>query len=261
MNMSIFTENEKERTFKTVNKEGKEIELKIIDPKQAQLSQADLIYKSKFREALEAGVMTRAVAEKFIRENKVLDKETLDKRDEVAFKINDLRKTLSALTDKDRDEAFEIIQKINDLRGDLENISNLTLDIMNQTAESYAEDFRYQYLTAELTYTIDNKKYFSNWKNFTDNIGEISTIDAVKTAIFFFNNLNDNYEMGYEENSWLYEQGILNEDGTANIENITKEYGVGEKPDKITEKKATKKKVKKKAKKKVKDKTRKPELE
>lgn len=241
MDIFIF---DNERKFEIKDKDDKAVKLKVVKPTQEQISNADLRYKQKFSQALRGGAMTRAQAEIFIKKNDLVDADTLARRDEVLLEINNLR---NQLADKDKKtDGIAIIKQINEYRTELENINNISMDIMNQTAESYADDFRIQWLCCELTQNEDDTNYFKDYEDFATRINETSTIDIVKNVILFLNNLKDNFEMEYEENKWLLDKQIMNDDGTINFENLLED---GEKTDIEVPEKKTKSKPKTKSKK------------
>ena len=249
--MSIYI-YEDEKVFDTVDRNDKEITLKIVKPTQKDISDADLRYKTKFAQAIRDKVMTRAQAEKLIRENEILDNETLIRRDEICNKLTVLRSGLVSL--KDKDKGLRVIREINELRDELENINNLTLDIMNQTAEAYSEEFRLQWLACVLARTEDNERYYEDYEDFNKSMSEQATLDVMKNLILFINNLKDNFELEFKENQWLLEQKIIKEDGSINVDlfmkkdNKIEETKVEEKVVKKTTKKSTKKKTVKKKK-------------
>lgn len=240
--MSIYT-FEKERLFKTVDENDKEITLKVVRPNNKEISDADLKYKTKFAQALRDGVMTRAQAEKLIRDHNILSDDIIESRDQIAAKMSRLRADLGFI--KDRDKGLEIVKQINELREELENINSLTLDIMNQTAEAYAEDFRLQWLTSVLIVDENNEKYFEDYEDFVDSIESSATLDCIKALILFVNNLKDNFELEFDENKWLLEQDVIKEDGTINLESFVDKKDDAEKD--VKEPKTKKKAIKKKA--------------
>ncbi len=244
--MDIFI-YEDERVFDTVDRNGKDIKLKLIKPNQKDISDADLRYKTKFAQALRDKVMTRAQAEKLIRENQILDQDSLIRRDQISNKLSVLRGGLLSL--KDREKGLRVIKEINELRDELENINNLTLDIMNQTAEAYAEEFRLQWLACVLTRTEDDEKYYEDYEDFNKSMSEQATLDIVKNLILFINNLKDNFELEFGENQWLMEQDIIKEDGSINVDLFLTKNDKTEKTK--VEKKSIKKNTKKSAKKKT----------
>ncbi len=215
--MDIFV-FEDERKFETVDGEGKTFNLKIVKPTQEQISQADLRYKIKFSQALRMGAMTKAQAEKFIRDNDLLDDETSQRRDEIIAKISILRDDISEEIDKDN--GIKVIKEISALRAELDNIHSISMDIMNQTSEAYAEDFRIQWLCSELTMKEDGARYFEDYEDFAKSISDVATADEVKNLILFLNNLKDNFEMEFEENKWLLDKQIINKNGTINLDGL-----------------------------------------
>ena len=210
----------KERVFETEDISGNKINLKIIRPNQEQINEADLKYKIKYAQALREGVMTRAQAEIFIKKQNIVDETILKRRDELVIELGITR--LKLRDEKDNMKCLDFIKQINNIKTELTNINLLTFDIMNQTAEMYAEDFRIQWLCYLITKTIDNSSWFKDYRDFANRINEKSTIDAVKTMLVFFNGLDDKIEMSFDENKWLMEKNILNQDGTFNNEQCAK---------------------------------------
>lgn len=232
--MDIFV-FEDERKFKTVEKvqekagekagdktgdkiEEKEQELwlKIVKPTQEQISEADLRYRIKFAQALRMKAMTKAQAEMFIKKENILDEETIKRREELYAQINKLR--IDITDETDRAKGIEMAGKIGTLKSELETINRLTMDIYNQTAEAFADDFRLQWLCVELTQREDGTKYFKDYKQFSESVEDMATIDSIKNMILFLNNLKDNFEMEFEENKWLLDKHIIKEDGSMDFE-------------------------------------------
>lgn len=215
--MDIWS-NEEERKFTVKNKEGKELNLKIVKPTQEQIHSADLIYKKKFSQALREGVITRAQAEYLLKKNGIIDEQLLIKRDEMIRSLHDLRNKLIDLDD--RAEGLNVVKEIGKLNQEIESINAITQEIMHETAESHADNIKVQWLLCELTLKEDGNKYFANYQAFMDSVNDVVTVEALKHMILFLNNLKPNFEMEYQENKWMLEQKILNEDGTLNIKGL-----------------------------------------
>ncbi len=228
---------EKERIFKTKDRDEKKITLKIVRPTNEQSRKSDLYYKAKFSEAIQTGVMTRAQAERFIREKKLLDDKTLTRFKEIADEINSLRDSLGSISIDEKSKGIETINKIRDLRTEMDSINDLSAGILEQTAESYADEFRVQWLCSELTLKEDDTKFFSDYEEFDKLMDSQAVIDSVRNLIFFMNNIRDNYETVLEENKWLIDNKIMNEDMSINVDNLVESV---KKPKKVIKNKTNK---------------------
>lgn len=191
---------EKERVFKII-RDGVELEVKIVQPDQNIVEEADLKYRQKYTEALRNKLMTRAQCSRFIRDEKILDEKIIKRSEEIEVSISELRERLKG--DIDAATGFLCVTEINLLKAEATEIDSLTYDIYKNSAEGYADDFKTQWLTYRLVRNLDGTPLYSSFKEYCDFMSKPEMSYVVSNTLKFLYGMKSDYESYLPESEWL----------------------------------------------------------
>jgi hypothetical protein len=172
-----------ERVFKSVNKDGKEVDIKFNSLSQVVLSRGDFIYREYFSKAMRAGVMTNAEALKILKDREIWGDEQEKEVINLQVKLGELERLLKEKDKKDS-TSLSIYNEIKEIRKDLEAASDVRGNVLNNTAESMAAEMRTQFFASEcVVYNTTGEKVFDGLKDFLSRLDDKVTTDCYRQAL------------------------------------------------------------------------------
>lgn len=198
----------KDRTFKTKDGSGKDIELRIKALNQVTLSKGDMVFREYFSKAIRAGVMTNAEANKILRERGIWsepqEEELLNLQIELNTKEDELKDK------KSKDDGLALYSAIKVLRDKIDALRSIRKSVSNNTAETMAAEMRTQFFASECSvYNDSGRKVFSNLDDFLSRLDEQLALDCYKEALLLNYEramgitLPDNLDSKLPEDEWL----------------------------------------------------------
>lgn len=202
-------------TFKTVDKDDREVELVVIRPSPKQNVDAQLVFNREWRKAEDGGSLLRSQLDD------LNDKHSLwgpDQRKKVADieteMINLERKLRGGSTHFNSvTEAKEVAMKIRTLRAQRMNLLRGRIALDNYTAESFAEAARLQYLVSVATFDAETGRipYFKGYDDFIARSEEKAALDSFSNYIEL--TMGDDSSPDNYEDTWLKKYNFSNEKG------------------------------------------------
>ena len=201
-------------------------------PNQRDMNDADLIYKTKYSEALRYGALTAAEAQKIIDERKIFGPEDQAEIRELFMKLHKLGEKLMD-TDKFTDAADTIFE-MEQVRTDIMRINMRKNNILDNTAESYADEHRLQFYTVACTFHSDDQPVFKNIDDYLERAEEPIAQLALTKVIHLIANDGKDFRSDWPEFQWRIKNGFMDEDLTPNQEKLDSAMAEAEKEIKAT---------------------------
>ncbi len=187
-------------------------------PNQRDMNNADLIYKTKYSEALRYGALTAAEAQKIID-----DREIFGPNDEA--EVRKLFIELHALGEKLMDtekftKAAELIFEMEQLRGKIMHINMRKNNILDNTAESYADEHRLQFYAVACSFGEDEKPVFKDIDDYLERATEEVARVSLTKIIHLIANEGKDFRTEWPEYQWRMRHGLMDEDLNINQEKL-----------------------------------------
>lgn len=179
-------------------------------PNQRDINEGDLVYKTKYSEALRFGALTHAEAFRIIEERKIFGREDEKKIRDLFFELNELGKKLND-TSKLQDAAM-IMFDMEKLRTQIVEITLRKNNILDNTAESYADEHRLQFYTVACTFDHNNKHVFANVDEYIDRASEELAQVAITKTIHLIANEGKDFRYEWPEYQWRLKHGFIDEE-------------------------------------------------
>lgn len=250
--------NEDKRHIKTVDKDGKELILYLSPPDYEITRMCDIEHKKAWAFCLKEGVKTHAALVQMYKDNGTWTEEHDAKLQSVNIElaINSvvLENLKRSKSKKDIDKANDVALKILQLRNQAAALSELKSQPYLYSCEHAADQIRMEaYLAYATVYEDDRKKrYFTSYQDFTEKRQEQAALDIYSVYLQMITEENSEYIKNLPENQYLVSSGMLDD----NLRAKKKKSSVKEPKKKTTAAQKTKKKkgaaVKKKVTKKAK---------
>lgn len=201
--------------FKTKDENNNVIELAVKRPDADTAKKLQKVYNTTFKEALDSGAILKAKVESVARSQNVWD-------DEKEQSFQKLQKELFALELKlakggiKKSEAKSLAMRMRDIRLEMRSLTSDRNSIEQNTAESQAENARFNYSIAYCTFYNDGpqegKLYFKDYDDFLAKVDKDAAIDAAKYIGLLTFNLDPNFESNLPENKFLKQFGYINDE-------------------------------------------------
>lgn len=173
-----------DRIFKSVDKDGKEVDLKFKRPNQMALSKGDFVYRKEFSNAVRAGIMTSAEANKLLKDRGIWDEEKEAQEVSLRKEVGALERKFKGETPPTEDEGLELREKLKKLRVELAELTAIYSSIVDSTAESVASEMRTQFFASEcVVYKDSGKRVFKSLDEFRERMDERLVVDSYRQAL------------------------------------------------------------------------------
>ena len=194
----------------------KEINIFIKNPSNEIISMSERYRAKVFNQCLMDGILTKTELHKMMNERGLWSKDKDKKHDELTQEIIVLEKNLylgdGKQKTRDLDDGRKIAIRIRELRIELKDLIAQKIQLEENTAESIADNAKFDYLVAFCTHHENGEKVYKNIDDYNlKSSDSISFMAAAKLAEMMYN-LDTSYEKNLPENKWLSDYDLVNED-------------------------------------------------
>lgn len=202
-----------------LNDDGTTTEINIVlkNPSNEVIAMSERYRAKVFNQCLMDGILTKPELSKMMTDRGLWDKDKDAKNDEITTEIIKLEKDLylgnGAGKKRDEDMGKKIAIKMRQLRLDLRDLIAQKVQLEENTAESIADNAKFDFLVAFCTYYENGEKVYKSIDDYNLKSSDtISFVAASKLAEMMYN-IDPNFEKGLPENKWLTGQSLVDEEG------------------------------------------------
>ena len=182
----------------------------IKKPSQKEINEAELVYKVKYSEALRNGAVTGPEARKIMSSRDIWS----------ADDDTQLRKLFLDLADKSRElektdslnKGSALIYEMEKIRMDIMTLNMRRNSILDNTAESYADEHRLQYYVLACAHKATGEKLYDSMDHYlayaNDEIAKI----AITKTIHLIANEGKDFRSDWPETIWRQKKGLVDKD-------------------------------------------------
>ena len=196
--------------------DGKKITIYVVKPNNQVIAQADMIRAKRWNECIQDGIITKKELTVLMKNRGIWDKEKSTKEESITNEIQDLEKDLYRGKDGQKpkvSEGKEIALQMKDLRNKLRDLIAERLALEENTAESLADNARFDYFVATCTFYKDTKqKVYNNLEDYNQRSSDDTAFAAASMLGDILYNLDASFEENLPENKWLKNFELINED-------------------------------------------------
>ena len=207
----------KKETGKGEDKVVTEIELVVTKPTNKQLLEAEKVYKTTFRKALEEGAMLRKKLSLYMKDQEIWSDEQEKQYEEVVKEINLMDYQLNKGKDTEGkklklSKAKEMALKLSDKRVEFRDLIGERQELDHMTAEGQADTERFSYIVYLCTKDfLTQKPYYSSYDDYQEKGNEQETVEAAKHVGEIVYEIDPEYENSLTENKFLKRFKFANE--------------------------------------------------
>lgn len=202
--------------MKKVNKsvivDGEEVKIYVRNPTNGELSAADRVRAKSWTRAMkDPDVVSKKQLDKILNEKGVWDKDKQRQQNELFNEIISLEKALTKPGKKKikLSEARKIAIEMRRKRVEYRDLISEKLELEQNTAESIADNDRFDYLVCSCSFYEENdKRVYNSVEDYkSKDSDEIAYIVASALAEMMYN-LDESFEKNLPENRFLLEQNL-----------------------------------------------------
>lgn len=182
----------------------------VKQPTQADINEAELVYKIKFSQATRLGAMTSTEAQKIIDSRNLWGAEDQEKVHKLIIELNtkgaDLMKTSKLAV------GGQLLYEMKVLRDKIMLMNLRRNSILDNTAESYADDHRIQFYVVACTFNDDGSKAFEDLDAYLVQAGTEFGKTCLIKVITLVAHAGEDFRESWPETQWRKKQGLIDDD-------------------------------------------------
>ena len=195
--------------------DGETVKIKVTRPSNTIITDAQRISAKVWTDCVRDGIMTKKELSKFMRKQKIWDKEQEEEENKLKEDILKLEKSLylgngkkPVPIEQGKNTAIDIRKKRNELR----ELIGERLSLESNTAEALADNARFDYLVTRCTTYEDGNLVYSSVEDYSSNSDSEIAFSAATTLAEMMYSLEDDFEKKLPENKFLLEFDLVNKD-------------------------------------------------
>lgn len=211
-------EKRKEVEVKVENNSGEEqvVSIYVIKPTNFIIKNADR-YKAKiWNQCLLDDILTKKELEKILEKRGIWNKEKEDEYQSILNEIQLLEKQLYIGDGQKKDMSIEdgknIALKMRRLRIKLRDLISERISMEENTAESLADNARFDYLVSECAFHKSGEKVYKGIDDYNSKSSDELAFAAANALAILLYQLDTGFEDSLPENKWLKTFNLINDD-------------------------------------------------
>ena len=185
---------------------AKKVKIVVKKPNSIVSNQANAVYNKWLHTYMRDGIMTKVELEKFMTERGIWSEDKGEKEKNLAQKIRGFTRDLCQGVKGKRKaaEGKKIAIQIKKARAELQQLIAEKISLEQNTAESLADNMKFDYLVSQCTYKADGKeKVYSSLEDYSDKADETVAFAAAAALAQMIYAIDPNFEADLPENQFL----------------------------------------------------------
>jgi hypothetical protein len=188
------------------------LKLYVLKPTQKHTTDADFVYKTKYSEALRFGALTNSEAQRIINERSIWTEDDTTEVAKLLIKIAELGRDLERTTSLAK--GIDILADMQECRTKVFAINAKRNSILDNTAESYADEKRLQHYIVMCTFdNATGKPYFKDMDDLIAKSDTRASALATRNVIYMLIGSGEDLRSSWPDWQWRKKHGLINENG------------------------------------------------
>ena len=189
----------------------KEVEFLVRMPSGDDIREADKLHNRTFKDALDSGAILKVKLDKVLRDQGVWDDDREARVKTLQREISDIERTLFLKGKIKLTDAKTLALTMKDKREELKEVLAERTGLESMTAESQADNARFNFLISRCVVYNDTKKaYFKDYADYLNQGSSEVAQKAASTLVSLLFGLGD-YESELPENKFLKKYGFVDD--------------------------------------------------
>jgi hypothetical protein len=195
----------------------KEVGIYVSTPNGKVVQKADRYRAKAFTECIEDGIKTKEELDIFMDQRKIWTENHRNKQTEIVEEISSLERQIFIGDGNKKLPLSDGVKKairMRQLRIDLRDLMLKKIEMEQNTAESLADNARFDFLVANCTFYENGERVYKDIDDFTDRAADEIAYAAGSLLAEMIHGYDENAENNLPENTFLRHFDLLNEDGS-----------------------------------------------
>jgi hypothetical protein len=187
----------------------------VATPKNNSLSAADRYRAKVFNQCLMDGIFTKTQLSKVLIERGVWNEQKAKEETKIGEELTAIEKELFLGNGNKKaklSEGKKLALKMKDLRNQLRQHIAEKIAMEENTAESLADNARFDFLVSECTFYENHERVYKNIEDYNENSGDTLAYTAAANLARLIYQYDLSLEESLPENVWLKTFGLINKD-------------------------------------------------
>lgn len=209
----------KREIVKTVDRDGKPLELAVIRPGHKIAQECDMAYNLKISELIRSDtsngqrLLLRSEVEDHLIKNGVWTHKDALTMEKLGLRIRALELMIKKGGIK-LSEARKLAIEMGDLRNQILELYSKRQQLDSATVESFAENYKFGIMMTKcVVYADTGKPFFVNYDDYMEKGDQVAAMDTAKVLAGIVYGLEKNTKMSLFENKWLKEHHFIDDSG------------------------------------------------
>ena len=205
----------KNKIEKTVKMDDKEVEIYVIKPTNNTVKQADRHKSKTWNQAIQDDVLTKKELGVLMRKRGIWDEAKDKEEEDITKRIVELEKQLYNGDGKRKpkvSEGRDLAVEIRKARLELRDLIADRISLEENTAESLADNARFDYLVAHCTFYKDGKPVYNSFEEYNNKSADEIAFTAAAALAEMLYNIDSSFEKNLPENQWLTKFGLVDDE-------------------------------------------------
>lgn len=209
----------KREIVKTVDQDGKPLELAVIRPGHKITQECDKAYSLKVSELIRDGaqdgqrLLLRSEVEDHLVKNNIWTAKDALEMEKLGLRIRAIELVIRKGGIK-LSEARNLAIEMGNLRNRIMELYGKRRQLDSATVESFAENYRFGIMMTKCVVYVDTgKSFFVDYDDYMERGDQVSAIDTAKVLADIVYGLDKNPKMNLFENKWLQEHSFVDDNG------------------------------------------------
>lgn len=192
-----------------------DIEFIVKKPSGRVISEAQRISVKTWTDCVKEGIMTKKELQKFMKDSGTWDSKMEKEQEKLNLEISNLEKKLFLGDNNNKlttSEAKKIAIEMRIKRNQLRELISERLSLEQNTAESLADNARFDFLVSACTFKSDGTKMYNSFEEYNNNSDSEIAIAAATALAEILYSLDKDFEAKLPENKFLLDHHLVNED-------------------------------------------------
>ena len=187
--------------------DGSKVTIYVVKPSNDTISNADMRRAKVWNDCIQNGILTKKELSTVMEKRGIWDQSKQEKEETINTKMAQLEKDLFRGKDGKKpkvSEGKEIALEMRQLRIDLRNHIAERISLEENTAESLADNARFDYFVSECTFYKDTqKRVYNSLDDYSSKSSDAIAFAAASMLGDLLYNLDSSFEQSLPENKWL----------------------------------------------------------
>ena len=195
--------------------EQKTVKIKVTRPTPKIMKAAGHIYTKAWYRYIADGIMTKQQLDNFMKDNKIWSEQKEKDQENLVNEIRNLTKDLlqgQARRKRKASEGKDLALDIKQKRFELQSLISEKISLESNSAESLADNDKFDYLVAECTCYEDGKKVYKDVDDYSERADEEIAFASASQLAQMLYSLDKNFEAQLPENQFLKKYDYVNSD-------------------------------------------------